>query len=216
MIRAALSTLALTLSISATTAELDPYADPLVDMRREAKMVFSKAPIVAHYVQPTRRSARAVNERNYALAIRFGEMVGNPAHVTTYHVDKESGGRADARNPASTATGISQVVYHTHIAITGERMTKQEHFRKAKDPTRSAAIMAAHIAACRENRPHWTPEQLHRIGYMGGVANCGGSLHRAAQHYASIMGGNGGWLARGEGSTAAPWAAAYIRTGGGA
>jgi hypothetical protein len=163
-------------------AENDPQAGP--QAHRELTSLF--APAALSGTGKIRSMGRQANEANYQLAIREGRRLGNPDHVTVYHVDKESGGRADARNYTSSANGLAQVVWKTHAKITGEAMTKEEHFRRSLDPLRSARLMAAHIAACRESQPHWTPTQLHRIGYMAGLRNCGSSLDRAAEHYARL------------------------------
>ncbi len=188
MIRPAIVIAVLAVSTPAIT-ENDTIAG--AQMHREGIALFEPVAVAGsrrHAMrEPTRhRPASQIAEANWQLAIRAGERLGIPAHVTSYHVAKESGGNQYARNPKSTATGLAQVVYRTHIAITGEQLSKQEHFRLATDPVRSANIMAAHIAACREQRPDWSPTQLHRLGYMAGLANCGSSLNRAAQHYARL------------------------------
>jgi len=118
------------------------------------------------------------------IVMRTAGRYGVPAHVADYHARRESGYRAAARNPKSTAKGVLQVVKGTHEAIIGRRLTLQEHLQLMSDPKHGAAVGMAHIAACFEARPNWTAGQLWQRGHVAGLRSCGTTLDRAAEIYA--------------------------------
>ncbi len=118
------------------------------------------------------------------VVLATARKFGVPAHVADYHALRESGYRAAARNPNSTAKGVLQVVKGTHEAIIRRRLTLTEHLRMMSDAQHGAAVGMAHIAACMESRPHWTPGQLWQRGHVAGLRSCGTSLDRAAEIYA--------------------------------
>jgi len=107
-----------------------------------------------------------------------------PVEVVAYHVKRESGGNPHARNPKSTAKGVLQVLHGSHAAIIGKNISRNEHFQMLSDPNHGAAVGVAHIAACYNRNPTWTPHQLWVRGHVGGLRNCGSSLDEAHQLYA--------------------------------
>lgn len=119
-----------------------------------------------------------------AVVLATARRFGVPEHVADYHARRESGYRAAARNPKSTAKGVLQVIHGTHEAIVGRRMSLTEHLALMSDARHGAAVGMAHIAACMEARPDWTPGKLWRSGHVAGLRSCGTSLNRAAQIYA--------------------------------
>ena len=138
-------------------------------------------PSQATWFDPTPTAARSAVKQ---IVLNTASRYGVPAHVADYHARRESGYRAAARNPHSTAKGVLQVVKGTHEAIIGRRLTLNEHLHMMSDPVHGAAVGMAHIAACMESRPHWTPGQLWQRGHVAGLRSCGTSLDRAAEIYA--------------------------------
>ena len=162
MNRAALVALALVLSVSATTAELDPYASPLADMRREQGMVMGHAPIGSHEVEPSRRRrASQIAEAAYRAVIR--DMVaseaarqGVPANLAVAVAKQESG-----FNPAAVsyqgARGVMQVMPGT-ARILG-------HTGSVRDLHDAATNIRLGVAYLRqgldEGGPSWAVRRYH-------------------------------------------------------
>lgn len=146
------------------------------------------------------RASYAPDPKLYAMAKRVASEVGVPMEVVSFHIMKESGWRADARNPKSTATGLLQLIKGSHEAISGQLLTKEEHFRLARDPERNLRLGVAHIKACMELMPGASADRLWRSCHVKGHAAAGGRIEMATAYYKTDQ---NGWLARG--SVAMPW-----------
>lgn len=203
MIRPALILAVLAIPTAATT-ENDPQAGPI--QHREYAALMAPVTVAANRAtamrQPNaRRPARQMQEANYQIAIRAGERIGVPANVTAFILDKESGGRADARNPKSTATGLGQIIKGTHEAIIGRRLTMGEHVALARDPEHNARLTAAHIRACIDLMPGADAAAIWRRCHYRGHASVGGRVEMARAYFRPDA---NGWLDRG--TVAMPWA----------
>lgn len=130
--------------------------------------------------------------------VRIVERAADQAGVSRddlrFVVGIESGWRPDARNPRSTATGLTQVVHASHAAIIGRRITREEHHRLMKDPHHAARVGAAHWRMCRDlvGRDA-SVRHVWRSCYYAGPANVGGRIEMAAAHFRTDA---AGWLQR--------------------
>lgn len=137
-----------------------------------------------------------------SLAQRLSKEAGVSYETVAYIVQRESGWDPRARNPKSTATGLLQLIRGSHIAISGQFMTKEEHFRMASDPERNLRVGIAHIKECMVNMPGANADSIWRRCHIRGHAAVGGRIQNAALHYKPKT-DSSGWLARG--SVALPW-----------
>lgn len=134
------------------------------------------------------------------LAMRIADESGIPRNVMHYHIMRESGYNPRARNPKSTATGLLQLIKGSHEIIAGRRLTKQEHFRLAKNPEYNLRLGAAHIKACMQLLPGASANTLWKRCHVAGHAKVGGRIEIAASYFQTDK---NGWLSRG--TVAMPW-----------
>lgn len=132
---------------------------------------------------------RRADPQIVAMVDRMADRFGVPREIARFHVDRESGWRVTAKNPASTATGLFQPVRGSQAAIIGRPLTKAEHRALAVNPEHNAAVGLAHIRACLDARPNWTAERLWRGCHIKGHAAVGTSIQAAREHYARVVEG---------------------------
>lgn len=150
------------------------------------------------------RGSYAPDPNVYALVSKIADETGISRETMHYIVKRESGYRADARNPKSTATGLLQLIRGSHAAIIGRELSKAEHHRLASNAEYNLRVGAAHIKACKQLMPNASADAIWRRCHIRGHAAVGGRIEMAAAHYSPD---SSGWLARG--SVAVPWATAY-------
>lgn len=125
------------------------------------------------------------------LVDAVSDQYGLPRSLVHEHIRRESSYVVLARNPSSTAKGLTQVVRCSHAAIISRdcrSFSKGEHLRTASNARHNLQVGLAHIAAAHEAQPHWSARDLWRKCHVAGLANCGTSLDRAAQLYARTVG----------------------------
>ena len=134
------------------------------------------------------------------LAMNIADETGIRRDVMHDHIVRESGYNPNARNPKSTATGLLQLIKGSHEAIAGRLLTKEEHFRLAKNPEYNLRLGAAHIKACMELMPGASSYNLWKKCHVQGHRNVGGDIRTAASYFKTDK---NGWLSRG--TIAMPW-----------
>jgi Transglycosylase SLT domain len=140
------------------------------------------APLDIRTDKTKRRDANLV-ATVYASADRFGV----PRHIAHYHVDRESGWNVTAKNPASTATGLFQMIRGSHAEIIGKPLTRQEHASLARKPEHNANVGMAHIRACMDAMPGASEHALWKKCHYYGHSNVGTSIKVARAHYQRVV-----------------------------
>lgn len=140
------------------------------------------------------------------LAMQIADETGIPRDVMNYHIVRESGYNPNARNPKSTATGMLQLIKGSHEVIAGRILTREEHFRLAKDPEYNLRLGAAHIRGCMQLMPGASANALWKKCHMAGHKNVGGDIRMAASYFKTDQ---NGWLSRG--TIAMPWSTPAAR-----
>jgi len=209
---------------TSTTAELDAYASPLSDMRREAKMFMSQAGIGMHDVEPrARRKASQVAEAQFRMVIRamvHAEALRQnvPTNLAVAIAKQESGFNPHAVSYQG-ARGVMQVMPATARVLGYNGPVSGLH-----DPETNIRLGIADIkqgmdeggASWAVRRYHGGPNvrmhgQKNRHYYRTVMASAGLAVAQSAHRMRPDA---NGWLARG--TTSAPWVVvAELREGGG-
>jgi hypothetical protein len=186
-------------------------ATPAIPERSDVDMYATLRPSI---LSPAPVMLQRFNARGdiVALVDKVADQTGVPRHVLHEHVKRESGYQPSARNPKSTAKGLTQPVRCSHAVIIGRdcrTFTKSEHFRLASDPSHNLRVGAAHIRACMALMPGASARELWRNCHVKGHGAVGGNIQMAAAYFKPNA---GGWLT--QGSVAMPWANNDVRSGG--
>jgi hypothetical protein len=123
------------------------------------------------------------------MADATADRCGVPRHHVRFTVLNESGWNPFAKNPKSTATGLTQPIIGSHSAIVGKQLTREEHRKLAHDPQHNLNVGVAHISACYKARPNWTAKQLWWNCHVQGHAAAGTSIQVARAEYARVVQG---------------------------
>jgi Transglycosylase SLT domain len=153
---------------------------------------------------------RKTDPRLAALADKVADRFGVPRDTVRFHVMQESGWNPFAKNPSSSATGLTQPIIGSHSTIVGKKLTKEEHRALARDPEHNLNVGVAHIRACMDAMPGASARALWKRCHVAGHANVGTSIHAARAHYARVVEGSRFDTRRRFGSTApvsAGWSA---------
>lgn len=169
-------------------------ATPAIPERSDSPDMYAlfRQPATSTTVTTTRRLRPAIAEMA-SLVDTEADRFALPRELVHYHIRRESSYDPVARNPRSTAKGLTQIIRGTHGAITRQPLTRGEHFAKASDPTHNLRVGLAHVAAAYRANPGWSADRLWRRCHVAGLANCGTSLNEAARIYESVT-TRSGWI----------------------
>ena len=110
----------------------------------------------------------------YHTAENMANAVGVRRSLANYVVKVESGGRMDARNPASSATGAMQVIDGTAAAIAGRQVSRAE--RKTDV---GIALGVSYLKTCQMAMPYASDQSIWRACYVRGHGSVGGDIDHA-------------------------------------
>lgn len=125
--------------------------------------------------------AIAPSKQPYVAVTQMAEAVGVRPSLAIYVMRRESGGRLDARNPRSSATGAMQVIDGTAANIAGRPVSRAE--RKTQ---LGIALGVAYLKTCQMALPGVSDAATWTRCYVTGHGNVGGNITHARTAFAEL------------------------------